>query len=141
MGSSAQTAISRELKGDIPQVMEAVMGAMGGHGIYGQMMVDDVSRIRMSPDLPEDKRERLVLSYHRMFLNMMAKNDQYHLDTSEFAGVSEDELKLMLRQSAIENMKVDPQFRQQMLALLNQESPDDLRKMLGVEVLESERAE
>lgn len=129
---------SASIKGELPRLATAVLDAVGGHEMMAQAMVDDVNRIRHNKtiQLNDDKRERMVLSYHRLFINLLGKKDQYEIDTSEFAGVSDQELKLMLRQAALDNLQLDPEFRQQVMGILSQQNPDEARRMLGIEVLE-----
>lgn len=126
-----------ELKGDLPRIVAGIMDALGGQENYGHTMVADVNRIRNNSGLTEEKQERMILSYHRLFMNMVGKKDQYELDTSEFANLSEQELKVMLRQSALESLAVDESFRMEVLKVLEREDPDRVRQLLGIDVIDS----
>ncbi len=127
------------VRGDLPQVATELLRCLGGHLGYAQDVAADMLRVRANvAGLPPDKVERLLLSYHRSVQNMMAKKDQYELDTNELAGYTEAELQGMLREAAIQNLKNDPAFRQEVLGVLGQQNPAEVRKMLGVDVIETE---
>jgi hypothetical protein len=131
--------LDANLKGDLPRVAAATLRALGGHEVMGQRIADDVESVRHGT-LPEDKKHKLLLSYTRLIMNMLAKKDQYELDTSEFAGLSEQDLKHMLRQSAVDSLRMDSALRKEVMHILNQENPTEMRQMLGLEVLEAEPA-
>lgn len=126
------------IKGDLPQVADAVFTEMGGHEFYGKMFAEDMMRIRDNTTIKEVNKERLLLSYHRQLQAMAHRKDQYELDSNELAGYSEDELKRMLRDSAMAAIQEDADFRKQFLGVVAEQDPEEIRNLLGIEVIEQE---
>lgn len=132
---------AQSVRGDLPRVSTAILEALQGHESYGQMFADDFNRIRNDKAMSTTHRERLIMSYHRSIQNLMAKKDQYELDANEFAGYSEQELQLVLRDAALQALKSDPNFRREVVGVLANSDPREARRLLGIEVVDADSAE
>jgi hypothetical protein len=142
--SSYKDAIAAVRKGGRPLTLDAVEAAMdkiGGAAKFGEMIADDISRLRgdhLEPALREafEQDFKTTKGLYELLTRMMATRDEMvggSVDPLE--GLTEEDLMAMASQAAFIQIGTDPAFRLKMLNEIAMHDPDAVMQV-AMEVMD-----
>lgn len=142
--SSYKDAIAAVRKGGRPLTLDAVEAAMdkiGGAAKFGEMIADDIVRIR-GDHLPDALREgfeqdfKTTKGLYELLTRMMATRDEMVGGTVDpLEGLTEEDLMAMASQAAFIQIGTDPAFRLKMLNEISIHDPDAVMQV-AMEVMD-----
>lgn len=112
LGAARQTAES-----DIPVIIDRIKQKLGGVDKLADMLLEDLARVR-GEGLTEEERlefvpkEQVIQRYYQMLLKCIADKDA-STPVSDLSMLSEEDLRGILAPLAIDLIKNDSQFREQ----------------------------
>lgn len=131
--NSYKEALAAVRKGGRPLTLDAVEAAMdklGGSVKFGEMIADDIQRLR--GDNLEDSLKQMheqdfktTKGLYELLTRMMATRDEMVGGSVDpLDGLTEDDLMAMASQAAFIQIKTDAEFRKKMLAEIALADPD-----------------
>lgn len=131
--SSYKDAIAAVRKGGRPLTLDAAEAAMdkiGGAARFGEMIADDIIRLRgdhLEPALKDMHEQdfKTTKGLYELLHRMMATRDEMVGGTLDpLEGLTEDDLMAMASQAAFIQISTDHEFRLRMLAEIAKHDPD-----------------